>query len=332
MSRALDPSVKKALQNGNHGEAFEHISAVLDSSHGTTYLEIEILPKSHVLGADTYVLQDGEYIGIPKLRLVQAFLHARQMLNQVLLSEGSFHDEKVMRATAVLLLMDSEHLTAANVRKRVISRVASLDEERRKYLMTQEAYFLNSLLRSRLHRHTKSPVLWNHKRWLARQLRDHDIPICLLHEFEQVICVAAERHARNYYAWTYARDVITMEIASLTPRAASSVVDSVLPVVTNWCRLHHQDVSGWSFLLHLVGLFPEKGQDVAEETLRLVEKFKWRNESVWHFLKNLALMPALQAKKKSIVEVWRKMKLSVDGEASMDAITLDRAAAWGGFS
>ncbi|KAG6122789.1 hypothetical protein E4U13_001325 [Claviceps humidiphila] len=332
MSRALDPSVRKALQNGNHGEAFKRISAVLDRSHGSTYLEIEILPKSHVLGADTYVLQDEEYIGIPKLRLVQAFLHARQILNEVLFCDGGVHDEKVMRATAVLLLMDSEHLTAANVRKRVISRVASLDEGRRKDLMTREAYFLNSLLRSRLHRHTKSPVLWNHKRWLVRQLRDHDIPASLLHELEQVICVAAERHARNYYAWTYARDVIAMEIASLTPRAASSVVDSVLPVVTSWCRLHHQDISGWSFLLYLVGLFPEKGQDVAEETLRLVEKFKWRNESVWHFLKNLALMPALQTKKNCIVEVWRKMKLGIDSEASMAAITLDRAAAWGRFS
>ncbi|KAG6016838.1 hypothetical protein E4U54_000392 [Claviceps lovelessii] len=350
MSRALDPSVKRALQDGNHRESFERISAVLDSSHDA-YLEIEILPKSHVPGVDTYVLQDGEYIGIPKLRLVQAFLHARQILNGVLLSPTTTttttsrsireHDGDVMRATAVMLLMDSEHLTAANVRKRVLGsgsgRGAPLDEEvRRRRLLTREAFLVNSLLRSRLHRHTKSPVLWNHKRWLLRQLRDCQTPIRLSHEFEEVICIAAERHARNYYAWTYARDVIAMEVASSsssTRRPSSYVVDSMLPIVTRWCRLHHHDISGWSFLLHLVGLSPETAQGVAEETLLLVEKFKWGNESVWHFLRNLATMPILQTRKNRIQEVWTRMKLSADGdESSTDTVILDRAAVWAGFS
>ncbi|KAG5924591.1 hypothetical protein E4U42_004602 [Claviceps africana] len=340
MSRALEAGVKRALQNGNHKESFERISAVLNSSH-EAYLEIEILPRSHVHEADSYVLRDGEYIGIPKLRLVQAFLHARQMLNDVLLSTSRggtpAHDGDVMRATAVMLLMDSEHLTAANMRKRALGSGGSLDQARRKDLLVREAFLMNSLLRSRLHRHTKSPVLWNHKRWLLRQLRDCETPIRLRHEFEQVICVAAERHARNYYAWTYARDVIAMEVASASSatspaRRASFAADSLLPVVTRWCRLHHQDISGWSFLLHLVGLFPEKAEGVAQETLLLVEKFEWRNESVWHFLKNLALMPVLQSKKACIEEVWRKLKLTADGGESIDAIILDRAAAWWGFS
>ncbi|KAG5982103.1 hypothetical protein E4U55_002281 [Claviceps digitariae] len=353
MSRALDQSVKKALQDGDHRESFERISAVLDmdSSHGAAYLEIEILPKSHALASDTYLLRDGQYVGIPKLRLVQAFLHARQMLNHVLFSSPtgtgrSMHEQNgdgdVMRATAVMLLMDSEHLTAANMRKRVLGsesgsgRGVSLDRvERTKDLMMREAFLVNSLLRSRLHRHTKSPVLWNHKRWLLRQLRDCETPIRLSHEFQEVICIAAERHARNYYAWTYARDVIAMEVASqgASPtRRASPVADRMLPLVTRWCRLHHQDISGWSFLLHLLGLFPEKAQSVADETLLLVEKFKWRNESVWYFLRNLALMPVLQSKRICIEEVWTKMKLSADGDESIDAVTLDRAAAWGGFS
>ncbi|KAG5951825.1 hypothetical protein E4U53_002176 [Claviceps sorghi] len=337
MSRALEPSVKRALQDGNHRESFERISAVLESSH-EAYLEIEILPKSHVLGVDTYVLRDGEYIGIPKLRLVQAFLHARQILTDVLLSASKRgipeDDGDVMRATAVMLLMDSEHLTAANMRKRVLGRGTRLDQVRRKDVLMREALLVNSLLRSRLHRHTKSPVLWNHKRWLLRQLRDCATPIHLVHEFEQVICIAAERHARNYYAWTYARDVIAMEVASpASPtRRASSAADSLLPVVTRWCRLHHQDISGWSFLLHLVGLFPEKAEGVAEEMLLLVEKFQWRNESVWHFLKNLAVMPVLQTKRERIEEVWRKLKLTADGDESIDAVILDRAAAWWGFS
>ncbi|KAG6030393.1 hypothetical protein E4U41_000114 [Claviceps citrina] len=324
MSRALDPGVKRALQNGNHVESFERISAVLESSHQTP-LEIEILPTSHALDGDAHLLQDGVYIGIPKLRLVQAFLHARQILNGVLLLGKSMLDENVMRATAVILLMDSEHLTAANTRKRVLARGAWSEERRRRELM-RESFLMNSLLRSRLHRHTKSPVLWNHKRWLLRQLRTCQAPIHLLREFEEVICVAAERHARNYYAWTYARDVMAMESDSST-RRASSVADGMLPLVTRWCRLHHQDTSGWSFLLHLVGLFPEKAQGVAEETLLLVEKFQWRNESVCHFLKNLAMMPVLQTEKKCIVDVWTKMRQSVDSHVGIDAITPDRAAA-----
>lgn len=328
MSRALDPSVKIALQNGNPKESFERISAVLVSSQ-ETYFEIEILPTSHVLNQDTCLLQDAGYIGIPKLRLVQAFLYAREILNGVLFHNKSIDDDVVMRATAVILLMDSEHLTAANVRKRVLKKGTSSGARRGEDLM-RETFLMNSLLSSRLHRHTKSPVLWNHKRWLLRQLRDGETPVRLLHEFEKVICVAAERHARNYYAWTYARDVIAMECASPTQQA-SSVADSILPIVTKWCRLHHQDISGWSFLLHLVMLFPDKAQGVAEETLSLVEKFKWRNESVWHFLKNLALMPIIQTKKSCVAEVWTKMKLGVEDDASLEAITLDRAAAWGNF-
>ncbi|KAK2590997.1 hypothetical protein QQS21_011310 [Conoideocrella luteorostrata] len=330
MSRALDASVKKALKYGNHKEVFEQIAAVLSDNHDG-YLEIEVLPTSHRLDEDVYVLQDGEHIGVHKLRLVQAFLHARQIFNKSLLHDKSIHNKTVEGATAVILLMDSEHLTAANARKRLLASGFASDAERREKLM-HELFIMNSFLRSRLYRHTKSPVLWNHKRWLLRQQKQAGIPINLRHEFDRVICVAAERHPRNYYAWTYARDVIAS--AHTTQERDGQVAEQILPVIEKWCRLHHQDISGWSFLLHLVLLFPSKAPEVFDNTLSLAEMFKWRNESVWHFLKNMALMLARKtdaAREKRFLDVWTALRRDVGNDGNPDAKVLDRVTDWIGL-
>ncbi|GAO19084.1 uncharacterized protein UV8b_07248 [Ustilaginoidea virens] len=348
MSRALDPSVKEALGNGRHADVFEQVATVFSTTqqqHG--YLEIEILPRSHAVDESAHFLQDGRFVAIPRLRLAQAFLHARRILASSLSQSGepvAGDDDELQSSTAVILLMDPEHLTAANTRKRLLlrkrqSQAAGSAGYRER--LARESFVLNSLLTSRLHRHTKSPVLWNHKRWLLRQMEQAELPVDTAHEFERVICVAAERHARNYHAWSYARDVMALR-TSREGRGTGQPdtgAGEIVALVARWCRLHHDDISGWSFLLHLALLFPSRAAGVFDDVVSLTEKYRWRNESVWHFVRNAALVPGVHqvqvqpTDEARVTRVWKMLRREVaeegDLEARMlEAKILDRAAGY----
>src|SRR5690606_9823160 len=118
-------------------------------------LEIEILGKTHPLTPDVSFLIDENAVGIPKIRLFQAFSVAytrfKKLVTQVLPQEDGRVSAEVFRLTAVLLLVDAEHLTAANARKRAIlqdfRRGGDIGERLRR-----EKWFVDSLLTSRLHR------------------------------------------------------------------------------------------------------------------------------------------------------------------------------------
>lgn len=82
-----------------------------------------------------------------------------------------------MSATQLMLLQDPEHTTAVNARKRLLRNLLEtcsghsgtpsthlLDEYIRK-----ELWLLDSLQTSPLKKHTKSPTLWQHRRWLLEE-------------------------------------------------------------------------------------------------------------------------------------------------------------------
>ena len=264
-------------------------------------VEIEILGKNVPLPDGTYMLREDQAVGVSKLGLVQAFLVARHVLKAHIGGSATLQEddegeaskwfkrpaeaelkdvedvhededvqkmrlEKVLAATAVTLLMDPEHLTAANTRKRILltlfenhlttqTRPKSPSPENDKTedsktpeattttspssspsiaLLTQlwkrEKWFLDSLLTSRLNRHTKSPTLWSHRRWLVSEgsdgflarcnkIRGHASPttevtdksmlkLIVLPDLEKVVFVAGQRHPRNYYAWCHARFLV----------------------------------------------------------------------------------------------------------------------------
>lgn len=285
MSRTLDGDTKKALQNADHRVVFEAISAVLSQERDAP-LEIELLGAVHTssLTAGEYYVQEAKAIAIPKIGLASAFIEARRLLLELLQSGiAPANEDKLMSVTAVILLMDPEHLTAANTRKRII-RNRDLEEE----LITQELHLIDSYLTSRLHRHTKSPTLWNHRRWLVESRKANCIDLELT--FRSVILVAAERHPRNYYAWCHARDLVQRaDLGRHCPRELRTIV-------RNWCLAHHDDISGWTFLLWLSDLALTSGTESErldsqldfEQTIKRAEAFRWRNDSVWFFLLNLA--------------------------------------------
>ncbi|KAF4818436.1 Protein prenyltransferase alpha subunit repeat-containing protein 1 [Colletotrichum siamense] len=307
MSRALDKHVIAALKQGDHQKIFNEIAGLFENPHDERLLEIEILGRSHPISPEENFLRDDNAVAVPKLRLVQAFVVARQIL-QNHLADGTVGAEKLRLATGALLLMDPEHLTAANTRKRLLWSEMSAGGDVRSALM-QEKWFVDSLLTSRLHRHTKSPTLWNHRRWLLERFRELGLPVAIQQDVEAVIMIAGERHPRNYYAWGHARWLTkTFETAF-----SSEDIFPLIQSVKRWSFRHHTDISGWSFLAHLLGesrsnFDNQVFSSVFKETLDLAESLRWENESVWWFLRTTASNTAMgQAGLEQFVNVQEKL-------------------------
>ncbi|KAL2149629.1 hypothetical protein VTH82DRAFT_8281 [Thermothelomyces myriococcoides] len=287
MSRALDAETAASLRLGNPLEAYDTVSnALVPPIDGL--LDIEVLGKSHFLEGNQHVLVDGRALGISKLSLVQAFMVAREKLKGHLDRTRLQTPDELFAATAVILMFDPEHLTAANTRKRLVREDVSKGGAPRSAL-EKEKRFVDSLLTSRLHRHTKSPTLWSHRRWLLDLFSSLQMPVDVLADLREVVFVAGERHPRNYYAWCHARFLMGFE--------RNIPFSEILGAVRGWCFQHHTDISGWSFLLHLLEiqnrLTGENGHSIFAEVLDLVISLRLVNESVWVFLRTLAASPLI---------------------------------------
>lgn len=287
MSRALNQDTILALGHGNPAAAFETISKALthpgDQEHGAL-LEIEILPKSHVLGSNIFLLQDENALGISKPALVQAFFVARKMLQDHHSGEGSYLSANhLLAVTSVILVMDPEHLTAANSRKRLI--IAQENDAIQLQLIRLDKFLVDSLLTSRLHRHTKSPTLWSHRRWLTKTARNLGIQPDVLEDLKSIVMIAGERHPKNYYAWCHARWLTDL----VREDRASGFVQDLVDATKSWCFRNHTDISGWSFVTFLLmKLGDTVSVGILNETLKLATSLGWTNESAWVFLRTLA--------------------------------------------
>lgn len=321
MSRTLDKGVKEALKRGNHAKVFAEISGVLtDTFDGL--LEIELLGPSHILDSNINFLQDSNAVALPKLRLVQAFIVARQILLGHIQDGPKALPADLTKATAVILLMDPEHLTAANTRKRLFTNQIVAPEAVRQTL-EREKYFLDSLLTSRLHRHTKSPTLWSHRRWLMDRFRDAGVATDAVRDLREVVFVSGERHPRNYYAWCHARHLLNG-----VETEDSATLSTILADTKRWCFTHHDDVSGWGFLMFLLDRAPGEAGSTITESLKLVESFHWRNESVWYFLRNVLRKESeTDRREDEFWRAWTSLRVGTDDE-SKERRALDQAKYW----
>jgi len=293
------------------------------SSHAGDVLEIEVLPAAFPLpfGSTSPILQHGPNLGIPKKALVQAFLVARHTFFSTLelITPNDQEAEEAMAATQVILLFDPEHLTAANYRKRRL-----LDLRASRSSMTSESYFsienellyLESLLTSPLHRHTKSPTLWHHRRWVVKDFLDQNCqgysssggdPAISREAFESlwrtelgVVERSGDRHPRNYYAWAYARWLLDF-IAERDPNGSAEGSTLFLAKrsawrIHDWCLAHPTDISGWSFLVYLLQLMkhePGLQREIFESVWEFTSKLSWEGEAVWWFLRTVLAMEGI---------------------------------------
>lgn len=327
MSRALDKGVKEALKNGDHRKVFADISSVL-TRPSSTLIEIELLGREHILDESSF-LQDDNAIAIPKLRLVQAFIVARKIFIAYLRGVYIGSVEDVLRATAVILLMDPEYLTAANTRKRILKK-SMTNKEDIKAALRREKHLVDSLLTSRLHRHTKSPNLWSHRRWLMEQFRAQGVDADAADDLRAVIMVSGERHPRNYYAWCHARYTINTTVLS-TPESGASL-SRIIADTKKWAFSHHDDISGWQFLLFLLDKQPDEASAVVQETLQLTRSFKWRNESVWYFLRYIVAPMTQEDELRAEFARLRESLWESAGEESWERRTLEDAERWASMS
>ena len=294
MSRALDPETAASLKNSNPETVYNDIVKAL-SSETDSLLEIEFLGKSHPLPEGCNVLVDGNSIAIAKAKLVQAFVVARKNFFKYVRDCPGDKLLDFRNATAVMLLMDPEHLTAANSRKSLIQKSQKEPKINLEVILRKELHFVDSYLTSHLHRHTKSPTLWNHRRWVLKVCQSIQMEYDIQHDLKSVVLVAAERHPRNYYAWSHLRWLVQSFTMCSNIQTTSFDFSKLVSVVKDWCLRHPADTSGFSFLLFCLPM-PGYSEDVSKtelrssvcsEVLRLAVSFQWTHETIWVFLRTL---------------------------------------------
>ncbi|CZT44183.1 uncharacterized protein RSE6_04318 [Rhynchosporium secalis] len=298
MSRALDPDTAISIQKANSQTIYRDLVSAL-STNTIGPLEMEFLPKSYPLAPDCNVLVEGNNIAVTKIKLVQAFIVAQAIFFNYMRECTEAQESELRDVTAVMLLLDPEHLTAANTRKRLIQRREDGPGNRLEELLRQELLFVDGYLTSRLHRHTKSPTLWGHRRWVLGKLKSLDVERDVFQDLKSVILVAAERHPQNYYAWSHMRWLVQVfgESPTRSIQGEKFPLDhsKLVSIVQNWCLKNPSDTSGFSFLLFC--LFKsgslsalariELCSSVCADILRLAVSFRWIHESVWVFLRTV---------------------------------------------
>lgn len=314
-------------------DAYQEISRIF-RSRDTRILEIEILPPQ--VGP---LLQDGCSIGITKKYLEQAFVTARCIFFKHL---GSMADldapgmkcpdaitkDEVSIASQIILLFDCEHITACNWRKRRLDALIkgqdlhSTEEaglESLVHALKTELSLMTTYLCSPLHRHTKSPTLWQHRLWILNQMNKLRRPgptvqlpqtavlqrqepsqsmLDTTAEFREmfqaefaVVLRSGELHPKNYYAFNYMRRLhvaLTDTLNESEDRAESSAQLALLITekALDWCLAHPADISGWMFLLYLLETisYRETLLAIINKAVKFGVHVRWEGESLWTFV------------------------------------------------
>lgn len=304
------------------------------TTHADLILEIEVLPPAFE-PTDALILEDGANLGMPKKILALAFVYARQVFFAHYKSAVDEERVRAHEATRVMLLFDPEHLTAANYRKRHLLDLQG--EETFLDALLAERRFMDSILTSPLHRQSKSPTLWAHRAWWL----DLILPMLscpqyadIFHEELDAAIKSGERHPKNYYAWQYARRVVNKSKELLPDNAGfEDFLGASAQKVKAWCMLHVGDISGFSFLVWVLGLMrseEEKGR-VVQEMAAYAMDVKLANESPWTFVK-IAMASGLMAKeveRATLEEMDRCQKeLDASNEAAPLSIRLGDTLRW----
>ena len=338
-------------------EIYQQLAQVFTDRHDII-LEIEILPPG--VGP---ILQDGCSIGISKQALVQCFVIARQIfIRGVHTASGNTseysadhediplshpNDAAVSIASQIILLFDCEHLTACNWRKRWLESTTQRNDvanaghtERERLVETfeTELTLMTTYLNSPLHRHTKSPTLWQHRFWvLARIIRAQALEPADISTSKAVASRpprraldagtsrevfvaeldialrAGELHPKNYYAFSYMRQL--HGILSKMEGGYDQLARAALPTTLDWCLAHPRDISGWMLTLYFLEAIHD--EEIRVETVKRVVRFAldvgWDGEGLWTFVD-------LAARMFGLVETVLDMLRTCSGTTQVDSV------------
>lgn len=268
----------------------------LNSWLSTVPLGLAILPDSQQLPPGSHVQIVENTLGIPKGVLQKAFITARRIFFHHL-DAVSENCQLIIDSSAVMLLFDPEHITAANARKRVSLAYLTHSKSEQLQRLSDELWFTEILLTSKLKRHNKSPTLWSHRKWI---IKNHDTSMVMMNpigmdrnEVKDVIPLSADHHPRNYYAWDYLRWWITSRRQrGLMSTPSDLAMAGLVEFYLDWCLKHTSDTSGWSFLTWMLrsrSFYTLDGPYlqawVAKKVLDFAMSMKLKNESIWIFLR-----------------------------------------------
>lgn len=247
-----------------------------------------------------FVIAEG-VLGIPKKELNVVFRSAVREFDRVIAGtddvespssssskEGKDNNRRLLDLSTLVQLVTFENLTAINVRKRFI--LSAPTNFLRQARIKDDFRWLDILFTSPLHKHTKSPMLWQHRKWLYITLIDDNGPTKnmpnVMDEIRLVL-KAGELHPKNYYAWSYARWlVLNYTTPTEMTRTSQDGVALILPTVFEFCKSHVSDISAWSYLDFLLDY--QTSIDVRLKYQREVIEFSKivpGHEAVWIFLR-----------------------------------------------
>lgn len=216
---------------------------------------IEKLP-SHMLPPGSFFMIAEGVLGVDIEWLVRLFISCRNQINQLLQTKDDCAEnfDKAWNLSLLGIIISYEHLTLINIRKRLI--------QDRPSIALEELRLLNLVFSSPFPKQTKSPLLWEHRRWLLSEYlcessteilspmyiasREYcglksGSTICML---EIAQCLKADnRHPKNYYALNHARWAL---------RKFPDNLEKICQVVFDQCSRSISDISLWSFLFHLL--------------------------------------------------------------------------------
>ncbi|KAF2185643.1 hypothetical protein K469DRAFT_575614 [Zopfia rhizophila CBS 207.26] len=291
-------------------------------AHEDEVVEIEILPPG-IHQASDILMQEGLNVGIPRQILILGYVKAKRIFLETF--NTVHHSELALEASKIMLLMDPEHLTAANFRKRWLLRLKKETQEKaQKELakaITREIIFLNSILTSPLHRQSKSPTLWHHRAWLL----DFSFPVRLTDSSQDqflpfvraeldAVFKAGEQHSKNYYAWQYARRLVTTvdHLFQTEPHkpwkdSYHAFLVTCALLVKAWCLKHTSDISGWSFLLFLLPRLKSiaRRRRIVKQVLGFAIDLRSEQESLWVFLRTALGDTVLEDEREKLVQQLR---------------------------
>lgn len=252
---------------------------------------MEFLPEA--IAGDEPIIFDPSSgaLGISKRFLQKAYISLRKDYSQSCIRVrndiSSCNNQHIMNLTLVVLLQTTENLNAINTRKKILQNSQFALE-----LVLDEIRFLNILFSSPLQKHTKSPMLWQHRKWLLQHLDSCDYHNLLQPadplsddsktwfdlEFE-IIFKAGELHTKNYYAWAYARWLLIH---------TSPDLENLAEKMFQICKKHVSDISMWSFLLHVLFLLDDRDLSLKYAQLTIGEtKLCPNHESMWYFIRTI---------------------------------------------
>lgn len=307
-------STTEHKHDNKHDNIFQELASIFSIRHKhSQILKIEILtPGLRPL------LRDGCSVGITKKALVQAFVIARQIFLDKDVKQHGYGEENVLRSTEILILFAPEHVTACNWRKRrliwILQSANTNDSDRNTAtdrqdvldILDRELTLTTTYLCSPLHRHTKSPTLWQHRFWVLGHIlsiRDWTSALqelqkgdpgkvqSLLHSELSVVLCAGEQHPRNYYAFSYMRQLYSLLClrGEIKDEDDGGISAALLDKTVSWCQANPRDISGWMFALYLLENVPEPDcRSVQVRIVNTVVRFAldigWVGESLWTFV------------------------------------------------